>query len=126
MSEDNFGATKWFFPDGYLPQPDEGPIEPSHEAICVMNPSAKEAKIELTIYFEDREPIEDISLRVGAKRDVHFRLDRLDDYADLQLPKETPYGLQLISDVKVICQLSRMDTRNGNLALFTTGGYWED
>lgn len=125
MTESSSGAKKWFFPDGYLPEPDDSPVAPSHETISIMNPSEEKATIEVTVYFEDREPIEDVKLEVGGQRDMHFRLDRFEQYTGIELPKETPYGLRLISDVKVICQLSRMDTRNHNLSLFTTSGYWE-
>lgn len=126
MTEKSSGAKKWFFPDGYLPEPDDSPIAPSHETVSIMNPTGEEATVEITIFFEDREPIEGVELEVGSKRDIHVRLDRFEQYSGVELPKETPYGLRLASDVKVICQLSRMDTRNDNLSLFTTTGYWED
>jgi len=125
MTESSSGAKEWFLPDGYLPEPDDSPIAPSHETVSSMNPSENEATVEVTVFFEDREPIENVELEVEGRRDVHVRLDRFQEYSGVKIPKETPYGLRLVSNVKVVCQLSRMDTRNGNLSLFTTTGYWE-
>ncbi len=126
MTENSFGAKKWFFPDGYLPEPEDSPVGPSHESVCILNPSKKKAIVEVTIYFEAEDPIEDVQLEVGPNRDMHFRLDRFKEYSGVDLPTNTPYGLQIISNVNVICQLSRMDTRDDNLSLFTTTGYWEN
>lgn len=126
MVGNSFGKKKWFFPDGYLPDPEENPVGPSHESVCILNPSERKATVDVTIYFEDQDPIEDVRLEIGSHRDIHFRLDRFEEYSGVALPTNTPYGLQIISNVNVICQLSRMDTRNDNLSLFTTTGYWED
>lgn len=119
MVSNSFGKKKWFFPDGYLP-------EPGHETVCILNPSERKATVDVTIYFEDQEPIKDVRLEIGSHRVIHFRLDRFKEYSGVALPTNTPYGLQIISNMNVICQLSRMDTRNDNLSLFTTMGYWED
>jgi len=126
MTESSSGAKKWFFPDGYLPEPDDSPIAPSHETVSIMNLAENKATVEVTVFFEDREPIEGVELEVEGRRDVHVRLDRFQEYSGVEIPKETPYGLELVSDVKVVCQLSRMDTRDDNLSLFTTIGYWEE
>lgn len=120
------GAKKWYFPDGYLPGVDQGAVVKSHESICILNPGEKPANITMTIFFENRSPIEDIRLRVEPMRDIHIRLDKPDQMGGNQIPRETPYGLRLVSDRKIIAQLSRMDARGGNLTMFTTLGYWED
>lgn len=125
MTENSSGAKKWFFPDGYLPEPDESPVAPSHETVSILNPSDEKATVDVTVYFEDREPIAGVEVEVEAKRDVHVRLDQFKKYSGEEIPRETPYGLGITSNVDVICQLSRMDTRNDNLSLFTTMGYWE-
>lgn len=125
MTESTSGAKKWFFPDGYLPEPDDSPVAPSHETVSILNPSDEKATVEVTVYFEDRDPITGVEVEVEANRDVHVRLDQFKKYSGVEIPKETPYGLEISSDVSVICQLSRMDTRNDNLSLFTTMGYWE-
>lgn len=120
------GARKWYFPDGYLPGVDQEAIVKSHESICILNAGEKTANVTITIFFEDRSPVEDIHLQVEPMRDVHIRLDKPDQIGGNQIPQETPYGLRLVSDRKIIAQLSRMDARGGNLAMFTTLGYWED
>lgn len=126
MVEDSGGARRWFFPDGYLPEPDNSPVASSHEAVCVINPTESEARLKFTVFFEDQAPIEDVEVKVGPRRNLHIRLDRFEEYTGVEIPTETPYGLKINSNVKVICQLSRMDTRGDNLSLFTTTGYWEN
>jgi hypothetical protein len=52
----NKGMKRWIIPDGYLPRNTETAVE-SHEALCFLNTTEKEAYVTLIIYFEDREPI---------------------------------------------------------------------
>ncbi len=119
------GARVWYFPDGYLPPPGPGPLE-GHESLCILNPNEEEARIRLEVFFADRPPLEGIELRVGGKRDVHVRLDRPEELGGITIPREVPYGLRLVSDRPIVAQLSRMDTRQSNLALFTSLGYPAD
>ncbi len=126
MTDSTPGAKRWFFPDGYLPEPDDSPVGPSHETISIMNTSEEKATVQVTVYFEEQEPIEGIELEVGARRDLHVRLDQFEKYGGIEIPRGTPYGLQISSNIEVICQLSRMDTRSGSLSLFTTAGYHEE
>lgn len=114
------GARVWIIPDGYLPRGGQG-IE-SHEAICVLNAGQEPARLVVTAYFADRGPLRGTPVSVAAERDVHLRLD---DPAQvgLEIPQETPYGLRVESDRPVVVQHSRMDTRLGGMALFTTMGF---
>jgi len=108
-------------PDGYLPAGGQG-IE-SHEAVCVLNTGDRDAHLVLTAYFRDREPLVGEAVVVGARRNVHLRLDRPEEIGGLRIPPETPYGLVVTSDRPVVVQHSRMDTRLGGMALLTTLGY---
>ena len=53
------GAKTWVIAEGYIPGESHGP-EPqmtSHETVCLLNCSDKDAHVEITIYYKDREPV---------------------------------------------------------------------
>lgn len=118
------GAKVWLIPDGYLASPpgDDKPYQ-SHEAICVLNTGMEEAHIQLDFYFEDREPIKDVSITVGAERTFHIRLDKPERLGGVRLPLNVPYAICIRSDVPIVVQHSRLDTTQTNLALMTTIAY---
>ncbi len=51
-----YGKKVWLIPDGFLHSVSLND-QVSHEAVCVLNTSDKDAVISLTLYFEDREPM---------------------------------------------------------------------
>ncbi len=118
---DGEGARVWIIPDGYLPRGGQG-IE-SHEAICVLNTGGAPARIVVTAYYADRPPQSGAPVTVPAERDVHLRLDVPGEIGGLSIPQEVPYGLRVESDRPLVVQHSRMDTRLGGMALFTTLGH---
>ena len=117
------GKRRWFVPDGYLPAESSHGIE-SHEAACLLNVSDEDARVELTFYFEDREPLGPVILALGARRTWHVRLDREADIG-VELPRGTPFAYAVESDVPVVLQHSRLDTTAGGYTLFTTVAYGE-
>lgn len=119
------GKKIWAIPEGYIPSWSTGP-EPeftSHEAACILNTSDSDAHVELTIYFADRPPVGPYRLTVGAKRTRHFRFNNLSD------PEKIPLGLSyssvFVSDVPVIIQHTRLDSRQSENALLSTIAYSE-
>lgn len=50
------GKRTWIIPDGFL-QPKSTGDQISHEAVCVLNLTDDPADIHLTLYFEDRDPM---------------------------------------------------------------------
>jgi hypothetical protein len=114
------GGCIWLIPDGYLPRGGEGIA--SHEAVCVLNTGALPATLVLTAYFADRPPLRGRPVVVPGERDVHLHLDEPAEVG-LTIPQETPYGLRVESDRPVVVQHSRLDTRLGGMALFTTLGF---
>jgi hypothetical protein len=119
------GRRRWAIPEGYIPGWSRGP-EPemvSHEALCVLNAGDREARLEVTIYYEDREPAGPYHLSVPPRRTRHFRLDHLTDPEPI--PRATPYASVVESDVPVVVQYSRIDTRQAENALLTSLGFAE-
>ena len=116
------GKENWIIPDGFLPEKSNGDFV-SHEAVCVLNVGAEEAKINLTIYFQDREPMEGFFAVCGARRTNHIRLDKIVDAEGNKMPVGVPYAIMVHSNVPVVVQHSRMDTSQAEMTLMTTIAY---
>ncbi|KLU62901.1 anabaena sensory rhodopsin transducer [Peptococcaceae bacterium CEB3] len=119
------GAKKWFIPDAYLPSSGLGEVHQGHEAICVLNVTSFQAMLNISFFFSDREPLENIIVTVGAKRCLHLRLDHPDEIAGIVLTRDVPYGIKIESDTHIIVQYSRLDVTQPNYALMTTVPYFE-
>jgi hypothetical protein len=116
MSE---GARVWLIPDGFIPEESSGSQE-SHEAICVLNTSTETARLALSFYFEDREPIKDVAVVVPPERTRHVRTNGVEGAT---IPRGVPYAVRVESNVPVTVQHSRMDTTQPALALMTSMAY---
>ena len=118
------GAKIWFIPDAYLATPvDDDPGYKNHEAICVMNTTADDAEMTLDFYFEDRDPMENVSVTVPAKRCYHIRMDIPEQVGGVEIPLDTPYGVRVRSNVPIVVQYSRMYSTTRNISLMTTMAY---
>jgi hypothetical protein len=111
MSE---GAKVWLMPDGFIPEESSG-VQESHEAICVLNTSTDEARLSISFYFEDREPVRDAEAVVPPERTLHIRTDQL-----AEIPRGVPYAIRVESSAAVVVQCSRMDTTQAALSLMST------
>ncbi len=116
MSE---GARVWLVPDGFIPEESSGSQE-SHEAVCVLNTSERNAHLSISFYFEDRAPIKEAPVEVPAERTRHIRIDGIEG---VEVPRGVPYALRVESDVPVTIQHSRMDTTQPALSLMTAIAY---
>jgi hypothetical protein len=118
------GARIWYFPDGYLPEKTgPGPME-AHEALMLLNVNSRPANIKLDFYFEDKVPVKDIALSVGAERVRTLRLDHPEDIGGLRIPLLTQYSIQVRSDVDIVAQFGRLDTTQVNMAYYGSMGWW--
>jgi len=121
----NLGKKIWDIDEGYIPawRNDPAPDFISHEAACILNASDKDALVEIMIYFSDREPVGPFKLTVMAKRTRHIRFNDLDD--PQLIPLATDYSSVIMSDVPVVVQHTRLDSRQNANALITTIAYAE-
>ena len=117
------GATRWIFPDGYLPARGDGDHYVGHDCVCIINTGLKDAECSLDFYFEDRDPRLEVRVTVGAQRSLHLRLDKPEQLGGYALPRETPYSLRLTSSVPVVAQYSRLDVTQPNMAFLSSLGY---
>ncbi|GBG06473.1 hypothetical protein PAT3040_01000 [Paenibacillus agaridevorans] len=118
------GHTLWIYPDCELPPAGDSLLK-GHESVIVLNLGVNEANISLTLYFTDREPVKDIKVKVGGERVRCLRLDNPDDLEGFIIPRELQYALKVESDTPVVVQYGRLDTRQDNMAFYTTMGFSE-
>lgn len=114
------GRKRWAIPEGWIPSWSHGP-EPemeSHEAFCVLNAGDEEAHLEVTIFYTDRDPVGPYRMSVPARRTQHFRFNNLTDPEPI--PRGTAYASVIESDVPVVVQHTRLDSRQAENALLST------
>ncbi|MBQ9162394.1 MAG: hypothetical protein IJX74_03870 [Clostridia bacterium] len=116
------GKNTWVIADGYMSDTKKGEYV-SHEAVCVLNLSGKKANIDLTIYFEDCEPIRGLHAVCENDRTNHIRLDKIVNDEGKQIPRNKPYAILVESDQPIVVQCSRLDVSQPEYALMTTIGY---
>lgn len=117
------GEKTWAIPEGYIPGESTGP-EPemeSHETLCVLNATDEDATVEVTVYFPDREPVGPYEKSVPAERTRHFRFNEFEDPE--RIPRDEPFASLVESDTPVVCQHTRLDSRQAENALLTTVAY---
>lgn len=117
------GHKRWAIPEGYIPAESTGP-EPqmlSHETACILNASDEDAHVRITIFFEEREPAGPFELVVPARRTKHLRFNDLEEPEPI--PKDTDYASLIESDVPIVVQHTRLDSRQSENALISTVAY---
>jgi hypothetical protein len=117
------GARRWAIAEGYIPDRSTGP-EPamiSHETACILNTGDVDAHMRITVFFVDRGPARPYELDVPACRTRHVRFNHLTDPEPI--PRATDYSSVLESNVPVVVQHTRLDSRQVENALLTTVAY---
>jgi hypothetical protein len=114
------GHRRWAIAEGYIPGWSHGPrpLMLSHETACLLNASDQDAHVEITIFFGDRDPVGPYRVTVGARRTRHLRFNDLVDPA--HIPHDTDYASVIESDVPIVVQHTRLDSRQSENALITT------
>lgn len=95
----------------------------SHETACILNTSDADARVAITLYFTDREPVGPYHITVPARRTRHLRFNDLEDPEPV--PTETDYASVIESNVPIVVQHTRLDSRQAENALLTTMAYAE-
>jgi len=114
------GHTQWAIPEGYIPFQSTGPAPSmtSHETACLLNTGDRDAHVEITLYFATREPVGPYRVTVPARRTLHLRFNDLKDPAPV--PLDTDYASVFTSDVPIVVQHTRLDSRQAENALLST------
>jgi hypothetical protein len=114
------GRTTWVIAEGYIPGESTGP-EPqmlSHETACLLNTGDADAHVRITVFFKDRDPAGPYGVTVPARRTLHQRFNELND--PQPIPRDTDYASVIESDVPIVVQHTRLDSRQAENALMTT------
>lgn len=117
------GQKRWAIAEGYIPSRSTGP-EPqmtSHETACILNASDHEAHVQITIFFRDKEPVGPYEITVPARRTKHVRFNDLT--LPLPVPRDVDYASVIESDVPIVVQHTRLDSRQEANALLSTVAY---
>jgi len=121
----NIGRRYWAIAEGYIPSKssfvDRALI--SHETACILNAGDAEAHVEITVYFADREPVGPYRVAVAPRRTLHLRFNDLESPAPI--PRDTDYASLFVSDVPIVLQHTRMDSRSAEVSLLSTIAYAE-
>jgi hypothetical protein len=124
--EKPIGRRRWAIAEGYIPGGSHGPQPQmtSHETACLLNTTTLDAHIALTVFFADREPLGPYLVTVQARRTLHLRFNDLTDPAPI--PRDTDYSSLIESDVPIVVQHTRLDSRQSENALLSTIAFSAD
>lgn len=120
------GRKRWAIAEGYIPGGSTGP-EPqmtSHETACLLNVADRQANVEITLFFADRDPVGPYRVTVQPARTLHLRFNDLTDPEPV--PRDTDYASLIESNVPIVVQHTRLDSRQAENALLTTIAYGSD
>ena len=95
---DPIGYRRWAVAEGRL-------VSDGQETACILNASEDDAHVEITVFFEDRDPAGPYPVTVPACRALHLQLGALDKPEPI--PRDTDYACVIDSDVPVVVQHSR-------------------
>jgi hypothetical protein len=122
----HIGRKRWAIAEGYIPSWSHGPQPEftSHETACILNAGDDQAHVEITIFFSDRDPAGPYRLIVPGRRTKHVRFNSLSDPEPI--PLGTDYASVIESDVPVVVQHTRLDSRQADNALLSTIAFSAD
>jgi hypothetical protein len=131
LASPNIGATimealgrrRWAIAEGWIPSQGSfsDPALMSHETACILNASDQAADVRITVFFADRDPVT-YRVAVAAKRTLH---QRFNDLTDPPVPRDTAYSTVFESDVPIVVQHTRLDSRRPEVSLLSTIAYAE-
>ncbi|NYE23123.1 sensory rhodopsin transducer [Pigmentiphaga litoralis] len=117
---EHLGKTTWVIAEGYIPPGSTGDDKAfiSHETACMLNTGDTPAQVEVTLFFSDRDPAGPYRMTIAPRRTLHMRFN------DLTTPEAVPLGTDyasvIQSDVPIVVQHTRLDSRQAELAIMTT------
>jgi hypothetical protein len=119
------GKRRWAIPEGYIPSQSVSQERAllSHETACILNANDTDAAVTLTVFFANREPVV-YRVTVPARRTLHLRFNDLKDPEPV--PLDTDYASLFESDVPIVVQHTRLDSRRAEIALLSTLAYAQD
>lgn len=120
------GKRRWAIAEGMIPA-DSSSTDPrfvSHETACILNAGDTDARVRIMVFFRDRDPAGPYKLTVKARRTLHLRFNDLIDPEEI--PRDTDYASVIESDVPIVVQHTRLDSRKAEVSLLSTTAYGSD
>jgi hypothetical protein len=119
------GRKRWAIAEGYIPSEssyaDRALV--SHETACILNAGDRDAHVAITIFFVNREPVGPYQVTVPARRTLHLRFNDLED--PKPVPRDTDFASVFESDVPIVLQHTRLDSRRAEVSLMSTIAFAE-
>ena len=114
------GKKNWAIAEGYIPGYSHGPAPQltSHEAVCILNAGDEPAHVQIVLYYETREPVGPYRFDIAPRRSRHLRFNDFQDPETIAV--DTPFSSVITSDVPVVVQHTRLDSRQAENALLST------
>ena len=120
------GKLRWAIAEGYIPlstgHTDRRLV--SHETACLLNANDRAANVEIMVFYANREPAGPYKISVPARRTLHLRFNDLQDPEPIRA--DTDYASVIESDVPIVVQHTRLDSRRAELALLSTMAFAAD
>ena len=89
-----------------------------HGSARLLDASDRDAHVAIAVFFADREPAGPCRVTVPARRTTHVRFNDLSDPEPI--PRDTDYASRIESDVPIVVQHTRLDSRQAENALLST------
>lgn len=114
------GKKHWAIAEGYIPPYSNGPAPQmtSHEAVCILNAGDESAHVEIVLYYETKEPVGPYRFEIAPRRSRHLRFNNFNDPEPIH--PDTPFSSVITSDVPIVVQHTRLDSRQAENALLST------
>lgn len=121
---DALGHRRWAIAEGWIPSQSSfsDPTLVSHETACILNAGETAAHVRITVFYADREPVA-YRITIPARRTLHLRFNDLTDPEPI--PRDTAYSSVFESDVPIVVQHTRLDSRRAEVSLLSTIAYAE-
>jgi hypothetical protein len=122
---DAIGRRRWAIAEGYIPSESSYSDRAltSHETACILNAGDRDAQVAITIFFANKEAVGPYRVTVPARRTLHLRFNDLEH--PQPIPRDTDYASVFESDVPIIVQHTRLDSRRAEVSLLSTIAYAE-
>jgi hypothetical protein len=119
------GRRRWSIAEGWIPSRSSFSHRTlaSHETACMLNAADEDAHVSITVFFADREPVGPYRVTIAARRTLHLRFNDLTEPAPI--PRDTDFASVFESDVPIVVQHTRLDSRHAEVSLMSTTAYAE-
>ena len=117
------GRKVWMISAGHIPLHSTGrePENTSRDEFCFLNAGYREARVEVTLFYAERDPVGPYRLVIPPRRIRRVRVNNLINPE--APPLDTDYGAMIESNVPIVVQFERTDTGESRPATQSVVGF---